>query len=168
MGHSNSSNSPTGLRHWNPGWRMSISVCVLLPLLVSLGFWQLERAAEKRGYATRYFERMGSLAVQPFEGGHDTAFQRIKLSGSYEPGRYFLLDNQVRAGHVGYWVLASFLAGDGRRWLVNRGWIEAGANREILPEVAAPAGDVSIVGVIWPDTGLLPLLAEDLWPPEWP
>ena len=46
--------------------------------------------------------------------------------------------------------------------------MRAPAERSELPEVAAPLGTQTIIGLLWPDTGLGVLLAEDPWPQSWP
>ncbi|MEZ5558569.1 MAG: SURF1 family protein [Pseudomonadales bacterium] len=156
------------LNGWNPGWRMSVFVAVMLPTVIALGFWQLDRAAEKRGYQARYFDNVGMLAVVPGDPVPEPAFQRVRLTGTYVPSQSFLVDNRVHEGVPGYWVVSRFDAEDGRTWLVNRGWVAAPATRESLPAVSAPPGKVRIEGLLWPDMGLPPLLAQDPWADGWP
>jgi surfeit locus 1 family protein len=154
---------------WHPGWKMTVFVVVMLPLVVSLGFWQLERADEKRWYESRQLQRMGQMAQAPpqrLDG--DIAFLRVAVEGEYDPDRYYLVDNRVHGGRPGYWVISWFRADDGRIWLVNRGWLAGPATRDALPEVPTPAGSLRLVGVLWPDTGMPPLLAPDPWPTQWP
>jgi cytochrome oxidase assembly protein ShyY1 len=147
---------------------MSTAVAVLVPLALALGFWQLDRAEHKRAYQDALFSRLAAAPV----AGRDTLapepFQRVRLEGQFEAGQYFLVDNQVADGLVGYWVVQSFFTLDGRRWLVNRGWIAGGDRRDQLPRVPEPAGTVVTVGVAWPDLGLVPLLGEDDWSRTWP
>lgn len=147
---------------------MTVFVAVMLPVVLSLGAWQLDRAAEKRGYQNRYFDRVGALAVPPPADLTDSAFLRIQLDGRYESGHDYLVDNRPRSGQPGYWVVSRFVADDGRRFLVNRGWLAAPPGRDRLPEIATPAGRASVTGVVWPDTGLTPLLADDPWSTDWP
>ncbi|MEQ8858226.1 MAG: SURF1 family protein [Pseudomonadales bacterium] len=148
---------------------MTLFVVGMLPVLVGLGFWQLERAAEKHAYQARYFDRVGMLPrVPPQANGTDSAFLRVRLLGHYESGRHYLVDNRPRDGRPGYWVVSLFAGSDGRRYLVNRGWLAAPPSRDELPDVPTPTGAVTLVGVIWPDTGLTPLLAEDPWTRDWP
>jgi surfeit locus 1 family protein len=154
---------------WRPGWKMSVFVAVMLPLVVALGFWQLERAAEKRWYESRQLQRMGQLPQAPPQRlDADIAFQRVVIEGRYDPHRHYLVDNRVHAGRPGYWVVSRFEADDGRIWLVNRGWLAGPASRDVLPDVPTPAGALRVVGVVWPDTGMPPLLAPDPWPAAWP
>jgi cytochrome oxidase assembly protein ShyY1 len=147
---------------------MTVFTVLMLPVVVSLGIWQLQRAALKHGYEARYFDRMAEAPRPMPQDLDDVEFLRVTLQGVYDPVRYFLVDNQIHEGRPGYWVIALFRADDGRTWLVNRGWVPAPALREDLPGVTIPADPVSIAGVLWPDTGLVPLLAEDPWGPEWP
>ena len=155
-------------RRWAPGWQMTLFVACMLPVVVALGFWQLERREEKLAYEARYFDRVGMLPVAPAEATEDLGFQRLRIKGRFEGDNTFLVDNQLYQGRPGYWVVTSFAADNGDRWLVNRGWVSAPEYREQLPEVQTPTDSVELVAVAWPDTGLLPLLAEDTWPESWP
>lgn len=137
-------------------------------MLVALGAWQLERAAEKRAYQARYFDRVGDLPHAPPASLADAGFARLRLLGRYQAGRDYLVDNRPRRGQPGYWVVSRFAADDGRVYLINRGWLAAPPDRSVLPDVPTPVGPVSLQVVVWPDMGLPPLLAEDAWPPHWP
>lgn len=154
------------MRPFRPGWKMTLFTVLLLPLVVSLGLWQLGRAEEKRQFEEAYLERIGALARRP--GAEVVAFDRVRLTGEYEPSRYFLLDNQTRDGAVGYGVISSFLAEDGRRWLINRGFLAGDRARRSLPEVTTPAGTVTLTGLVWPELGLVPVFGEDAWSDGWP
>ncbi|MCZ6460136.1 MAG: SURF1 family protein [Gammaproteobacteria bacterium] len=147
---------------------MSVCVILFVPVLIGLGLWQIDRAGEKRDLEDGYYDRLGMLAQAPPEDFSDAAFRRIALTGEFELQRQFLLDNRLHEGLAGYWVITSFVTADGRRWLINRGWVQAPAQRADLPEVAAPQGMQTIVGVLWPATGLGVLLADDPWPQSWP
>lgn len=153
---------------FRPGWGLSIAVLAVLPLLLALGAWQLQRADEKRSYQDRYFDRVGELPRPPPASLAHAGFQRVSLRGHYQPGLDYLVDNRTRHGQPGYWVVSRFAADDGRLFLVNRGWIAAPARRDTLPEVATPVGPVALQAVVWPDLGLPPLLADETWPAHWP
>ncbi|MCZ6640477.1 MAG: SURF1 family protein [Gammaproteobacteria bacterium] len=155
-------------KRWSPGWKMTAFVAVFLPLLASLGVWQISRADEKRVREELVFERLGMLPVVVPESIEGMQYRHVRLVGAFESNRYFLLDNQMVQGTPGYWIIASFLSTDGRRWLVNRGWIPAPRLREDLPEVAFIEGQLTLTGIIWPQLGMVPLLAEDVWPQTWP
>jgi len=153
-------------RRFRPGLRMTLFTAVLLPVVLGLGIWQLQRAEEKRHFEERYLDRITALPVVPGEEIQD--FQRLRLTGVYEAGRDFLLDNQTWHGAFGYLVISSFRTTDGRRWLVNRGFVEGDRGRRALPEITAPSGVVSVVGLVWPELGLLPVVGENEWQAGWP
>jgi len=163
---SDSDEGAGGRRRFRPGWRMTAFTVLLLPIVLSLGSWQLERAEEKRQFENAYMDRIGALARPP--GASVEPFERVRLEGEYEPERYFLLDNQTRDGAVGYGVVSSFLATDGRRWLVNRGFLAGDRARRSLPEVTTPTGPVTLTGLVWPDLGLMPVFGDNGWPDGWP
>jgi len=151
---------------FRPGWKMTTFVAVLLPLTVALGFWQLRRGAEKEQLEMRFLESQGQLAMAP--GSELEPFTRVRLRGRYDPRRYFLLDNQVDQGRVGYAVVGLFLDEDGRVYFVNRGWIPGGPTRETLPIATAPDGTLTLTGLVWKESRLLPWMGDDAWTGRWP
>lgn len=154
------------IRPFRPGWKMTLFAGLLLPVVLSLGMWQLSRAEEKRRFENAYLDRIGALAVAP--GAELVAFQRLRLSGEFEQGRDFLLDNQIRNGEIGYGVISVFRTDDGRGWLINRGFLPGDRARRSLPEVMSPAGALTLTGLVWPELGLLPVFGEDRWAEGWP
>ena len=157
-----------GQQRWNPGWRMTLFFLAFLPILLSLGAWQLDRAAQKRQMETAYLDKITSLPAIATAQALTSDFQRLRLVGRFADA-VFLVDNQVQAGQTGYWVLQAFDdTTSGRRLLVNRGFVAAPPVRSELPVVTAPAGEVTVLGVVWPFTGLIPLLDEDPWADGWP
>jgi len=146
---------------------MTLFVLILLPIVLTLGVWQLSRGAEKRALESDYLDRLTSLPVQAAEFDPNVRFQRVKLSGEFQQ-QIFLVDNQVLNGKIGYWVLQLFNEAQGSRFIVNRGFLAAQARRDQLPEVPLVEGRVELVGVVWPYTGLIPVLDDDPWPQTWP
>jgi cytochrome oxidase assembly protein ShyY1 len=153
---------------FQPGWRMTVLLLVGLPVLLSLGNWQLQRAEEKRRFELNYLQAQSALPVRPGLADEQPPFTRLRLRGRYDADRQFLLDNQVRDGQIGYWVVTPFRDVDGRNWLVNRGWVAAAQRRDQLPDLVVDTDPEQIVAVVWPDTGLIPALAEERWPSQWP
>jgi len=129
--------------------------------VLGLGVWQLQRAAYKQTLIDAYFDQLGGLPQSIAENAPTPAdFTRVRLRGRYEQAQ-LLLDNQVSGGQPGYWVYSPFTAADAT-WIVNRGWIAAPPQRGTLPDVPAhPAGEVVLVAMVWPDTGMLPLFGEE-------
>jgi cytochrome oxidase assembly protein ShyY1 len=144
--------------------RMTITVAMLLPLTIALGVWQLQRAESKRTEQLRFVDAMAGGARIPGEGAPGPDYARLRLVGRYLD-RSFLVDNRTHEGLAGYWVVTPLESRDGRRWLVNRGWVPAPATRSELPPVPTPEGIVDVTAVLWPLAKARPKLdAEPGWP----
>ena len=68
------------------------------------------------------------------------------MKGRYDSSRQFLQDNRTHQGQPGYFVLTPFRIADHGAVLVNRGWVPAGPDRNLLPEVGAPGGEQRLRG----------------------
>ena len=155
------------MKRFQPGWKITLFTAVLLPVVISLGFWQISRGAEKRAMEMDYLAQLTTLPVSVDELDAGARFQRVKLKGHFAD-EVFLVDNQIHQGQTGYWMVQVFEAYDGPRLLTNRGFIAAPTSRSKLPEISVPADDVALIGTVWPDTGLIPVLDDDVWPQGWP
>jgi surfeit locus 1 family protein len=137
--------------HVRTGWLPTLVVLLMVPLLVSLGFWQLKRAEEKRAIQSEYDARSRDARVeieQSLQHAEDLRFYRVIARGKYDPQYQILIDNRVQDGRVGYHVITPLRVGDSNtRVLVNRGWVALGPTREVLPTADAPAGVQEITGV---------------------
>jgi cytochrome oxidase assembly protein ShyY1 len=147
-------------------WIIALVAFLLLPVLVGLGKWQLERAEQKTELLQQWQQQTVYLAGLP--GLPVSMGTRVQLSGELDDKRWFLLDNRVRDGEVGYEVLALFQpVGESLQLLVNLGWVKADVDRSVLPEVSLPAGKIDIQGrLINPKNALQ--LAQDHWITGWP
>lgn len=135
-----------GSYRFNPGLWPTLITLVLLPFLVSLGFWQLDRAAQKREWlanleAAAHREALDLNAVMP-DDYQDAAQRHVHVRGRYDAARQLLLENQVRDKQPGYLVLTPLLIeGSDRAVLVDRGWVPAAADRGRLPDITTVSGD---------------------------
>ncbi len=132
-----------------------LSTLVLFSLaagFIALGQWQQGRAESKERIVTAFAqgERADTLPVQP----DPQAFTRVKLSGRFDAGRQWLVDNQVHQARPGLHVLTPFEVNDdsgaGRTLLVNRGWVAQGPDRSRLPDVPSPPASATIEGFLAP------------------
>ncbi len=139
------------LRSFRPRLAPSLVAAVLLPLFLYLGFWQLQRAEEKRLLQAEYDSRAAgpSIKVEPrLQRPAALQFYKVVAKGHYEPDRQILIDNRVHQGQVGYDVITPLRLQDSDvRLLVNRGWIPLGEDRRQLPTVDAPQDLQEITGV---------------------
>ena len=145
-------------------------------LFISLGLWQLDRAAFKDDIKLRFegrldadyrqFSALESLSEVDLS---DMEFRKLVLRGQYELRRTLLIDNQLHQGQVGYHVLTPFeLSGVEKIVLVNRGWVALGNTREMLPRIEVPVVDEQVRGIVSiPNTGgfrMGQVSLNDEWP----
>lgn len=135
-------------------WQLFLLVILFLPLLLRLGFWQLERADEKQQLLTVYQQRR-DLPAKKFRSSFNQTikiYQTVTMQGKYEESRYWLLDNTPKGGKVGYEVVMPLriTSDTGGFWvLVNRGWIVSPTLRSVLPLISTPKNDVEIQGYFY-------------------
>lgn len=145
-----------------------------LALFVTLGFWQLDRAGEKRDVRAS-FDAAGEYA-ELAAGVEYEQYQPLKVTGRYLPGRQVLLENIVVGGRLGYYVITPLeVSADAPLLLVNRGWTAREADGEALPPLAVDAGRREIRGRVGrlPRVGIRPgpaFAGESGWPRRavWP
>jgi len=137
------------MTRFHPGVRMTFLVAVFIPLTVSLGFWQIDRAAQKRTIEDARLESFGALPLTEQRLTSAPAYARVRLEGRYESAHQFLLDNRTRRGVPGYLVVTPFNTVGGQRVLVNRGWVAGPVSRDELPNAPAPEREVKIIGAMW-------------------
>ncbi|MDK9558386.1 SURF1 family protein [Marinobacter sp. M216] len=154
-------------RHWQFDWRLLLFAGVFLPLLIGLGFWQLDRAGQKQQMLDQWQQDALDLEWPELVRQGLDAGRPVALSGTYDE-RSWLLDNRTRDGAPGYEVLTVFYPLEGPPVLVNRGWLQAPRTREELPEVGTPEGKVELAGRLsdYPEP---PVLTDQTGPEQgWP
>ncbi len=143
---------------FRPSLWPSLATLVLLPVLIGLGQWQLERAVWKQALVDAHAARIGEPA-QPLRSllassasAAELEYRQVTVQGVYDLDHQLLLDNQIHQGAAGYHVLTPLRlngAGSGDAWvLVNRGWVPLGDSRTQLPAVTGPAGPVTVRAMI--------------------
>jgi surfeit locus 1 family protein len=141
---------------FRPSLWPSLATLVLLPVLVALGQWQLERAAWKQGLVDAHAARIREPA-QPLQrvlasSGDDLEYRQVTARGVYDLDHQLLLDNRIYRGVAGYHVLTPLHlegAESGSDWvLVNRGWVPLGESRSQLPAVPGPAERIELHAMI--------------------
>ena len=128
----------------------TVATFLLLPLLINLGLWQANKAElkqakqalfEKRGVDAPVLINQDAIEIEKIR------YSRVVTHGYYEPELQILLDNQIYKSQAGYHVITPLrISGGTTRILVNRGWVPLGLDRNILPVIDTPAGEVEIVG----------------------
>lgn len=156
---------------WQLDWGTSLFTLILLPLLIGLGFWQLERGEEKAAISADWHQRqqMAAVPLLSLDGRADAlAHRKVILDGDFLPGRDFLLDNRMQGGQYGFEVISAVrLRTDNRLVLVNRGWIAGDPGRRQLP-VIPPASTGFYQGVIYVPPGKAFRLGDETRRAQWP
>jgi len=141
------------MRKFSPKIGPTIATLVMFPLLVHLGFWQLDRAEEKRrsaaAFSTGQLKPPEAINKSMASNIQDVFWYPVAGNGSYH-SISILLDNRIRDGRAGYDVLTPLIASDGTAVLVDRGWIPANANRSKSPEFDAFPSATSYQGNLGP------------------
>ena len=107
-------------------------------LLISLGFWQLDRADEKRAIEDQIASaNSGDVEfVTSVEFLKDKEYYHVRFQGSYIGDKQFIYDNQIVDQISGYYVLTPFiLKGASKAILINRGFIPWSGRRDKLANV---------------------------------
>lgn len=118
--------------------------------MLALGFWQLDRAEQKRERLA-LIEQRSNLAPLRIDDLHD-GFDDIRdlpltVSGNFDQSEYYLLDNRVYEGNVGYQVIGKLHTSYGVLF-VNLGWVEGTGSRDQLPTIALPDRSILLSGVV--------------------
>jgi surfeit locus 1 family protein len=121
-------------------------------LTCRLGFWQLDRAAQKLAWQSSISERGQMPALQSQDlaaaGADAQLHRRVRLRGHWAADKTVFLDNRPMQGRVGFFVVTPLqLEGRNQAVLVQRGWAPRDAqDRSRLPPLATPPGWVEIEG----------------------
>ncbi len=132
-----------------PWWAVALTLA-FAGIGATAGFWQLDRAGEKRALLARF--AAGGAATASRELVSDAAvaalrYERLRLSGRYDTSHQVLLDNLSFKGRSGYQILTPFMT-PGGTVLVNRGWVPADGNRTVLPDIQVGGEAQEVTGRI--------------------
>jgi len=137
---------------FKPSWLASLAVSLMIPLFVSLGMWQLDRAAQKQALMDLRVQNSRAEAVPlPVYAALAEAdrYRPVLVKGEYDGAHSVLLDNQVAHGQAGYQVLTPLrVAGTDYAVMINRGWVGPGRDRQDLPHPSAPVARIEISGAL--------------------
>lgn len=156
----------------------TVVTAILFPVLILLGFWQLQRADYKRGLLQQY-ARVSSLApvslnrvVAAGRLAELSHYQHVNVRGYYDGAHQVLLQNMANAGNAGedgYDVLTPFVFEPGGQIvMVDRGFIVRAPGDTELPNVQLESRVREVTGVLadLPAPGLR--LGKIIVPAGWP
>lgn len=125
--------------------KILIFAIIFVPITISLGLWQIERANEKKVIISNYDKLLVSTPIalqkeQPLEN-----WQPIETVGAYQDLVVYE-DNAINSGKAGFKVYHLFQNGDGTFIFVHRGFIERNLIKNNLPRIDTPVGKKNILG----------------------
>jgi surfeit locus 1 family protein len=161
-----------GRRRFAPSPGFTLLMLALCLAFVALGRWQWQRGTARAAQQARFEQgarRVLTLGAMPLDLVPD--YQRVSLTGTYDPAHQFLIDNMSHHGLNGYQVLTPLERPGGGLVLVDRGWVPFLGSRSDLPDVSLDsAGTVTVIGRVGdlPVAGLAfgraPPAATGPWP----
>lgn len=144
--------SITASYRFRPTLFATLLTAVMVGIFTSLSVWQYHRAQYKQQVAQDIARQITLPAINLNQHKVEWPAQRYRpaqVSGTWETGSTLLLDNIVHQGKAGYHVITPLkLDATGEHVLVNRGWVEVGADRKVLPNITTPVGEVLLSGTL--------------------
>ncbi len=146
---------------------VTLATILAISATVSLGRWQLSRAAQKEALQAGIdakkllppidqdaFLALGDAKRPPNEGAglNDLVYRPVKLRGLWLAPQTVYLDNRQMHGLQGFYVLTPFaIEGSEQTVMVQRGWVQRNfSDRTKLAPIETPAGLVEVTGLIAP------------------
>ncbi|MDH0749357.1 SURF1 family protein [Pseudomonas sp. GD03842] len=158
------------MKRFRPGIAPTLAVIALLPVLVSLGCWQLKRGEEKRVMLAVYAARRTApvLSAAQLPDTADSVYRRVQVQGRFDGEHSLLLDNSTRDGQAGVELIQAFHDESSGLWLaINRGWLPW-PDRRTLPAFDTPTQTLRLNAWVYVTTGSLYQLHSDPQSGSWP
>ena len=127
--------------------KILIFAIIFVPITISLGFWQLDRAEEKREIIANYDELLTSEPINLNVKTIYKNWQPIATIGRFKDIVIFE-DNAILSGRAGFKIYHLFENGDGSYVFVHRGFIERNMVKNNLPFIDLPKGKQSLEGSV--------------------
>lgn len=124
-------------------------VCVVI--MFALGNWQLQRAEQKTARLLAVEQAAQTVQVdlqQVIRNDIDNMLDMpVNFEGAVDAEHFFLLDNKIHKGRVGYQVLVPMQTDSGTV-MTNFGWVAGTGSRDILPSVKIDTEKTRYAGII--------------------
>jgi surfeit locus 1 family protein len=143
-------------------WLITMAALLGLGITLSLGRWQLSRAAQKEAVASAIAAQgtlpaLTSSELAALARPQDALYRRVQLRGRWLSQHTVFLDNRQMEGRQGLYVITPLaLERSEAVLLVQRGWVPRNfLERSSLPQIAMADGVVHIAGRMAPPPGKL-------------
>ena len=135
-------------------------------VFVFLGFWQIERGAEKDQIVSNFEE---AQTKQPLPiSNNSKKWDRVYVNGALDKSKTIFIDNTIYKGVLGYKVVAPLILDRDEIILVDFGWTKQPERRGDIKTVEISSNEnISVTGVLeQPELGLV--LSDELFSSSWP
>ena len=135
-------------------------------IFVFLGFWQIERGAEKDQIVSNFEE---AQMKQPLPiSNNSKKWDRVYVNGALDKSKTIYIDNTIYKGALGYKVVAPLILDMDEIILVDFGWTKQPERRGDVKTVEISSNqNISVTGVLeQPELGLV--LSDELFSSSWP
>jgi cytochrome oxidase assembly protein ShyY1 len=120
--------------------------------------WQYHRGVDRHQRNNQIEARSELPTISIVDASNDAPsfeWRKVSTTGEFDSSRQILLRNRYFEGKYGFEVLTAFKDSTGIEYWVDRGWVQAGANATIAPELPAiPNGAIEILGRVRLDRSL--------------
>lgn len=141
------------------GWLLgAIAVVLVAAVMIRLGFWQLDRLAQRRALNTRVERALSAppLLLDPATaaalGNEDPAtleFRRVVVRGVFDHSQEILLMSRSLGGRPGYHIVTPLhVDGSDQAVLVDRGWVPLDRREPEMRSDLHEPGIVEVQGII--------------------
>ena len=119
----------------------SLVFIIFFIFFIKLGFWQLDRADQKKTINMAFVERQNQPPIQlnketiqmPIK---DIIWHRVSMSGEFLNDKNIILDNQIVQEKAGFLIYTPFKILDSNKIiLINRGWYPLSKSRNDVPNI---------------------------------
>ncbi len=133
---------------FKPGWLGIVATVIAVSVFTYLMVWQIGRAEERKQLQSQIMQR-SELPIMALTNSESVSlsndrYRRFQIDGHFINQHQVLLDNVVHDGRPGYDIITPFRTTQGERLLVNRGWIDAGRDRTVLPDITVTEENISL------------------------
>ncbi|MBQ0725537.1 MAG: SURF1 family protein [Cycloclasticus sp.] len=151
---------------------LTLLAVLVLGLLLGLGYWQLDRAEQKQALLDLQAARvqLAPVAIESVRiNKQQLRYLPVTVSGTIDADQQILIDNQIKQGRAGYFVLTPIKLSNNSAILLNRGWLPLGDDRNTLPDVKVNTVELSVNGRLdhFPSVGIA-LEGADVLSKGWP
>lgn len=136
---------------------LGLVIAAIVTAFISLGLWQLDRLQERRDFNATLTARselpvidIEQLIGDPESPPEEAAYRRVSATGTYVSQDEVVIAGRSRNTLAGHHVVTPIEVSSGTGLLVNRGWVGLEDSDPPIARAAAPSGEVTVTGVLFP------------------